>query len=130
MRLTIFMIVTYFVLSGCATIIRGSKPKPIPFVCTMPYPQEIRILSKTGTMEQRHSVLEDTTWITLKRNEKFFKRKEYHVLYIRSGHSSDTVALRSKVSPWFWANIPLGGIWIFIDAGTGAMYQLPKVVTH
>jgi hypothetical protein len=127
---TIILLVGCLAITGCATIVRGSKPKPIPFVCTMPYPQEIRILSKLGTMEQSHPVLEETTWITLKRNEKFFKRKEYQVVYVRSGHASDTVALRPRVSPWFWTNIPLGGIWIFIDAGTGAMYQFPKVVNH
>ncbi|MDZ7646721.1 MAG: hypothetical protein U5K54_05790 [Cytophagales bacterium] len=130
MRSIIVLIVGCQAFTGCSTIILGSKAKPIPFVCSMPYPQEILVLAKAGTIVKRHPVLEDTTWITLKRKEKFFKRKEYQVLYIRSGHATDTVSLRPKVSPWFWGNIPLGGIWIFIDGGTGAMYQFPKVVKH
>ena len=118
------------ILASCATIISGSKPKRIAFVCGLPYPQEIRILDTSGNVEQRHIVRDDTTWITIKAKKRFFKRKAYKVWYLRSGFPTDEKSLVPKINRWFWGNLPLGGIWVVIDGATGAMYQLPKVVKH
>ena len=99
----------FFLMTGCATIIHGSR-------------QDVGISSApTGASVTIDNLQSGTTPVFAK-----LRRKENHVVRISlAGFQPTDLTLTSSVSGWVWGNIAIGGlIGLAVDAISGGMYKL------
>jgi hypothetical protein len=69
-----------------------------------------------------HSGITPTT-VTLSASEGYFQPAKYNIL-----STTGTQSLDATMDPWYAGNILFGGIGLFVDPATGAMWKLPKEV--
>jgi len=96
-------------LSGCATIISGSRQD----VHINSYPKEARVA--INEIDMGPTPLQQK----LKRNQ------EYTLLLELEGYEPYITTLKKKFNAWYLGNVLIGGlIGLVVDPITGAMYQL------
>jgi uncharacterized protein YceK len=98
-----------FVMSGCATVVHGTR-------------QDVGISSTpTGASVTIDNLQSGTTPVFAK-----LRRRENHVVRIAlPGYQPTDLTLTSSVSGWVWGNIAIGGlIGLAVDAISGGMYKL------
>lgn len=101
--------IAVLVMSGCATVIHGTR-------------QDVGISSTpTGASVTIDNLQSGTTPVFAK-----LRRKENHVVRISlAGFQPIDLTLTSSVSGWVWGNIAIGGlIGLAVDAISGGMYKL------
>lgn len=101
--------IAVLVMSGCATVIHGTR-------------QDVGISSTPpGASVTIDNLQSGTTPVFAK-----LRRKENHVVRISlPGYQSTDLTLTSSVSGWVWGNIAIGGlIGLAVDAISGGMYKL------
>lgn len=109
-------------LSGCASIINGSSREV--HIKSSPDGAEFTIRNKAGEV-----VISGTTpqKVLLKSGAGYFRSEAYNVSFRKPGYSSQTTAINTSLSGWYWGNLLLGGLigMLAVDPVTGAMYKLP-----
>lgn len=114
--------VCFFFVSGCATIINGSK-NPIA-INSNPDGAEISIINKKG--EVIHKGTTPAT-VTLKSGAGYFKGEDYKVIFKKEGYAPKEAQIQRKISGWYiGGNFLFGGLigWLIVDPITGAMWTL------
>jgi hypothetical protein len=108
-RLAALAGVALLLITGCATIIHGTR-------------QDVGISSTpTGASVTIDNLRSGTTPVFSK-----LRRKENHVVRIAlPGYQPMDLTLTSSVSGWVWGNVAIGGlIGLAVDAISGGMYKL------
>lgn len=109
LKSTVSLLLSAFLLSGCATIVNGSR-------------QSVGINSTPGGAEifvDDVSVGKTPALISVKRNDSKVVKLTYE------GYQPYEVKLTRNVSGWIAGNILLGGlVGLVVDAVTGSMYKL------
>lgn len=118
MKLASALVAATVMLSGCATIIKGSRQE-VNFAST-PSEAEFTILdNKTG--QAVHTGVTPQI-VTLKR------KKSYTVRFEKSGFKTREIPISKGVNGWIFGNVVFGGlIGIIIDSANGSVFALKDV---
>lgn len=111
MRKSIFItaVVSFILLSSCATIISGSK----------------QLIKFTSNPSSATVFIDEVEVGKTPFEVKLKRKKEHHVMIKLEGYKTFETNLTKKFNAWYIGNIGLGGlIGIIIDPITGAMYKL------
>ncbi|RIZ72063.1 MAG: PEGA domain-containing protein [Methylococcales bacterium] len=97
------------VLSGCATIIDGTKQK----------------VSFSSNPSHAEIIVDGKVLGTTPLTQDLSKKTEHSVTLNLSGYHPYEVKLTKKVNSWVWGNLVFGGlIGLGVDALTGGLYEL------
>jgi hypothetical protein len=117
---TFFFLVSYPIISGCATIMGGSENQ----ITIVSYPSPATVII---TDEDRVEAFKGETpvTVTLKPGSGYFQGKDYTVLVTKSGFRRYTIFIRSQLNEWYLGNLfSVGLIGLLVDPLTGAMWKL------
>ncbi len=114
------MISTTMLMTGCASIIKGST-QTLTFTSV---PESARIEIKNSAGQSVH-VGQTPTTVTLKKGAGYFKPAEYQVTFSKDGFAPKTVVVKGTISGWYLGNLIFGGLigLLAVDPATGAMYS-------
>lgn len=120
--LGIALIVSVFLVVGCASIMKGTKQKVT--VSSSPPQAKVVIETTPGGV----TVYEGTTPVKV----KLRKKKEYIVTVSLEGYKDETVnIMEGDIEGWFWGNLLCGGlIGIVVDLSNNAMHKLEPEEIH
>ncbi len=110
-------------LSGCASIIKGSAPQQVSFKTT-PSDADCQITDlRTGSiiLKQKSPIL-----TPLKRHTGFFKNAKYRYSCAREGYLPGELNIASSPNGWYvMGNFIFGGLvgWLIVDPASGAMWS-------
>jgi len=119
-HLSVVLITSALILSGCASIVTKSA-YPIA-INSNPTNARVSITDKYG----RDIYVGNTpATVTLKAGDGFFTKAEYRVKFSTDGYEDRIVTITPNLDGWFFGNIFLGGIiGIVVDGATGAMWKI------
>ena len=124
-RQAALLLVATLLLSGCASIVSGSKPN---FVSLTSSPTGA---SFTINNQQGRVIHTGTTpaYLPLKASDGFFDRADYTITMSKKGYAEKTTMLSASLDGWYLGgNLLLFGAgllgWLIIDPATGAMWTL------
>lgn len=117
-RLAIILIAS-ILLSGCASIV-SSSAHPV-FIDSAAGETQFIINNRHGVEIARGQT---PATIVLETGAGYFKNAHYLVHFTKPDYQNQTYSLVANGNPWYYGNI-LNIIGFFIDAATGAMWQLP-----
>jgi hypothetical protein len=111
-----------FSLSGCATIISGSK-YPVS-IKTEPAGADVVITNKFGK-EVYKGVTPATVW--LKSGAGYFSMANYNVTLNKPGFKEQLENIHFTFNGWYVGNVLIGGVigLLIVDPVTGGMWTLP-----
>jgi hypothetical protein len=111
--------------SGCATIVSG-RHADVTFYSNVP-DASVVIHDKRG---EQVMVAQTQSKIALKRNDKYFLPARNTAKYYAPGYQPVEVPVRSKINPWVFGNVAVGGVaGLVVDSATGAAW-MPKEATY
>jgi len=119
------VIVSIFILSGCATIVSKSN-WPVNIKST-PDQADIAI---TDVKEGKDIFKGKTsTIVTLSSKGGYFKGRSYTVVASKEGYENQTIQINSTLNGWYIGHLLFGGLigFLIVDPLTGAMWTFdPK----
>lgn len=116
-----------FMLSGCATIIKGSTQTVT--ITSDPNNASVKIYNKDGVLISND---ETPQTISLKKGDGFFSGATYKVVIEKENYETTEVIVDSRLSGWYAGNVIFGGLigLLIVDPATGAMWTLsPDIVS-
>jgi hypothetical protein len=119
-------------LSGCATIVSGSRQKVD--IITSEEGAKVEIINQNNNKVFESTTTSFPTTARLKRGDGFFSGAEYRVEISKEGSEKRTAMLQTDLNavPYIPGNILLGG-WLgilIVDPATGAMWKFKQPVIH
>lgn len=122
--LVLSVVAATFPLGGCASIVSENTYDVL--VISNPADASFAITdSKGGRVAEGRT----PTIVSLDSYSGLFKWARYEVAYSHADYPDKTVALKARISPFYFLNYPFGFfVGFFIDPFTGAMFDLPKAV--
>ena len=119
-------------LSGCATIISGSRQKVD--IITSEEGAKVEIINQDNNKVFERTTTSLPAVARLKRGDGFFSGAEYRVEISKEGSEKRTTTLQTDLNavPYIPGNILLGG-WLgmlIVDPATGAMWKFKKPIIH
>ena len=121
--LTSLLLVTFAVLSGCATIV-GDKDQAVTINSS---PSKAHVVITDETSQQVFAGQTPTTVQLKKADGSYFGGKTYTVEITKEGYEERTLMINASPNGWYiGGNILFGGLigWLVVDPLTGAMYNL------
>lgn len=121
------LVVQSLLLSNCATIFGGAKPRDVTLNST-PSGAAVTVTNKKG--EVIHKGTTPTT-VSLARSTGYFSPASYNVSFTKKGHPQQNVELKGSMNPWYLGNLVFGGLigFLIVDPLTGAMWTLDEQYT-
>ena len=121
------MILSSMLLTNCATIFGGSRPKDVT-LNSNPSGATVTVTDKEGALV--HKGVTPTT-AKLSRSTGYFSAASYHVTFVKKGYPQQNVDLRASMNPWYIGNLVFGGLigFLIVDPLTGAMWTLDDQYT-
>jgi len=112
--------------SGCASI-AGKTTYPVN-INSKPEGAEVVVKNKYGATIQ--SGITPTVFM-LNSSDGFMTKAHYNLVFTKEGYRETTGMLVGELDNRFFGNCVCAGIFIgmFVDAATGAMYELPEKIT-
>jgi hypothetical protein len=127
LKVTALLVVSIFVLSGCASILsRSTYPLSIN---SSPSNAKVSVTDKHG----REIYLGNApTIVRLRAGDGFFSRAEYQVKFSAPGYEEKIIPVTFSIDGWYFGNILLGGVvgMLIIDPATGAMWRIDADYLH
>ena len=123
MRL-IAVVVSLFLLSGCASIVSGG-----PQVVTInSNPSGAKMTLCNERTGQCMSTGKTPYTATLERSQGFFKPAHYSIRCEKIGYMPAQQSLDAGLNGWYFGNIVFGGLigMLIVDPATGAMWDIKK----
>lgn len=117
-----FFSLVALVLSGCATIVSGTK-YPVRISST---PSQAKFVVKNATGNVIYSGQTPQT-LTLESGTGF-SASSYTIGFEKSGYEKTSYTLNSTIDNWVVGDIFFGLLGVIIDLGTGAAWELPPSV--
>jgi hypothetical protein len=124
MKKSVFCVACFLTLiaSGCSTIMNKKKQYHVTLNCIPS--ADLVLVTNDRTRDTVYYGGGTSIPLTLKGKHAFFKRARYRIHAEKSGFEHQDRLVKPKIHRWYWANIPLGVIWmITIDPATGKMYE-------
>lgn len=121
------LVIAFFILSGCASIVSKSN-WPIN-IRSSPEQANVTITD----MKEGKEIFQGQTpaTVTLSSKGGYFKSKTYMVKVSKEGFETQNIEIVSNINGWYFGNILLGGLlgMLIVDPLTGAMWTLdPKEI--
>jgi len=119
--ITLMLIASFLILSGCASIVSKSK-YPIS-INSAPSGAKITVIDKKGVDVYTGNTPAN---IVLKAGAGFFSKASYNVTFEMDGYDKRTVPINFNLDGWYFGNIIFGGLIgiLIVDPATGAMWKL------
>ena len=122
LTLSIALVLTAVVATGCASIMKGTDQK----VSFNSEPSEAKVVI-TDLREGKEILVGSTPFTaSLKRGAGYFKKAKYNVTVEKPGYKPETIMLEGTPGGWYiGGNFVVGGMgWLIVDPATGAMWTL------
>ncbi len=125
MRICIFLIISSFFLSSCATIISGNT-YPLS-IRTEPAGATVTVTNKKG---KEIFTGKSPAKLKVKSGAGYFTKAQYFVKLNAPGYAEKIVTVNFKFNGWYVGNLAIGGAlgMIVIDPLTGAMWRIADPV--
>ena len=113
--------------SGCASLVSGRHADVA--INSSPPDAQVSVRDKQGRMV---AAARTPAVVSLKRGDGFLKRAEYTATIEKPGYSTAHVPIQSRLNPWLFGNVFLGGVvGLAVDPYTGAMWRpSPNAITE
>jgi hypothetical protein len=104
---------------GCASLVSGRHADVA--INSSPPDAHVSVRDKQGRMV---AAARTPAVVSLKRGDGFLKRAEYTATIEKPGYSTAHVPIESRLNPWLFGNVFLGGVvGLAVDPYTGAMWR-------
>lgn len=120
------LLLLIFLLSGCATIIKGGDPQAIQFKSE---PSDVKLTIKNLDSGDIISSTKTPQMVLLPKSNGFFRYASYMASFEKEGFEKKDITIEPNVSIWYiGGNLLFGGVlgYLIVDPATGAMWQFSE----